>query len=219
MSAESSAPRPLTKDRVLRAALALADEHGIGALTMRRLGTELGVEAMALYKHVANKDEILDGIVELVVGEVELPAEGADWRAAMRMRAESARHVLGRHSWAIGLLESRGSMGPATARYLNAILGSLRGAGFSIEGAVHAFWLIDCFVYGHVIQEANLPFASSSEAGASLAAAPREVTDEFPNLAEVMEHARTSEYSVDTEFEYGMDLILDALERSASPGQ
>ncbi|MDH4346421.1 MAG: TetR family transcriptional regulator, partial [Thermoleophilia bacterium] len=114
----NSPRRPLTKERVLRAAVELADRDGLGALTMRRLGSELGVEAMSLYKHVANKEEILDGIVELVVGEIEIPSEGADWKEAMRRRAISAREVLNRHSWAIGLLEARGSMGPTALRYL-----------------------------------------------------------------------------------------------------
>ena len=157
---EDTSPRPpLTRERVFQAAVDLADRDGLGALTMRRLGAELGVEAMSLYKHVANKEEILDGIVEVVVGEIETPREGADWKEAMRRRAISAREVLGRHSWAIGLLEARGSTGPKALRYLDAILGNLRSAGFSIENAVHAFWLLDSFVYGQVIQETSLPIS------------------------------------------------------------
>ena len=157
MTREDSSPRPpLTTDRVLRAAVDLADREGLGALTMRRLGAELGVEAMSLYKHVANKEAILDGVVELIVGQIEIPSQETHWKEAMRRRAVSARGVLAAHSWAIGLLETRGSMGPATMRYLDAILGNLRSAGFSIQDAVHAFWLLDSYVYGHVIQETTL---------------------------------------------------------------
>ncbi len=123
---------PLTKARVLQAAVDLADREGLGALTMRRLGAELGVEAMSLYKHVANKEAILDGIVELVIGEIEVPTDGTDWKQAMRHRAVSARQVLSRHSWAIGLLEARGSTGPNALHYVDSILGNLRTAGFSI---------------------------------------------------------------------------------------
>ena len=132
---------------------------------MRRLGAELGVEAMSLYKHVANKEAILDGVVELIVGQIEIPSQETPWKKAMRRRAVSARGVLAGHSWAIGLLETRGSMGPATMRYLNAILGNLRSAGFSIEDAVHAFWLLDSYVYGHVIQETTLVTGAHLTAG------------------------------------------------------
>ena len=140
---------------------------------MRRLGAELGVEAMSLYKHVANKEEILDGVVELVVGEIAIPGEGSHWKDAMRQRAISAREVLASHSWAIGLLETRGSMGPAAMRYLDAILGNLRSAGFTIENAVHAFWLLDSYVYGHVIQETTLSRGARSPPRTESAAAVR----------------------------------------------
>jgi len=177
---------------------------------MRRLGAELGVEAMSLYKHVANKEEILDGIVELVVGEIEIPSEGTEWKEAMRRRTVSAREVLSRHSWAIGLLEARGSRGPTARRYLDAILGNLRSAGFSIENAVHAFWVLDCYVYGHVIQETSLAFNSSEELTDSAG------FDEYPHLVEIAQPARRSAYSFDNEFEFGLDLILDALDRAAT---
>jgi AcrR family transcriptional regulator len=183
---------------------------------MRALGAELGVEAMSLYKHVASKDEILDGVVELIVGQIEVPGAGEPWRQAMRRRAESGRHVLRQHSWAIGLLEARGSMGPAGLRYTEAVLGNLRSAGFSLDDAVHAFWLLDSYVYGHVIQETSLAPVSPSEDGAEAkesAAEPATLTD-YPNLVELGERARRSGYSVDREFAYGLDLILDALGRS-----
>ncbi len=205
---------PLTKERILRAAVDLADRQGLGTLTMRRLGTELGVEAMSLYKHVANKDEILNGMVELVIGEIEIPEDDADWKEAMRRRAVSAREVLSRHSWAIGLLEAGASTGPTALRYMDAILGNLLSAGFSVENAAHAFWVLDCYVYGQVIQETSLPFTTSEEmtetAASTLEQAPM---GEFPHLVAMYQHAPKSGYSVDTEFEFGLELILDGLER------
>jgi len=209
---------PLTKTRVLQAAVDLADSEGLDALTMRRLGAKLGVEAMSLYKHVANKDEILDGIVELVVGGIEIPSGEADWKEAMRRRATSAREVLSRHSWAIGLLEARGSTGAAGQRYLDAILGNLRSAGFSIQNAAHAFWLLDSYVYGHVIQETSLRFSTPEEMTDSTRSDPEQITtNEYPHLVELEEHALTSdEFSLDSEFEFGLELILDALERTAT---
>jgi AcrR family transcriptional regulator len=207
-----SPPRaPLTRERILRAAIDVADRHGLAALTMRRLGATLGVEAMALYKHVDGKDAILDGIVELIVGEIEVP-DDRDWRSAMRRRATSARAVLGRHPWAIGLLETRSATGPAALRYLDRTLGSLRAAGFPIEDAGHAFWLLDSFVYGHVLQEANARFRSSQDMARSdawEALAP----EAYPNLAEIVHDASRSEYTIDREFAFGLELILDALAR------
>jgi AcrR family transcriptional regulator len=215
---DDTQPRPrLTRERVLQAAVDLADRDGLGALTMRRLGAELGVEAMSLYKHVANKEEILDGILELVVGEIEVPSEGGDWKEAMRRRAISARTVLGRHSWAIGLLEARGTSGRAALRYLDAILGNLRSAGFSVENAVHAFWLLDCHVYGHVIQETSIAANTSDEVTASARSIVERISpDEYPHLVEAGEHALAFGSSLDGEFEFGLELILDALERTAA---
>jgi AcrR family transcriptional regulator len=205
---------PLTKDRILGTAVDLVDGSGLEALTMRRLGSELGFEAMSLYKHVANKDEILDGMVELVVSRIEIPEEGADWRNAMRRRAVSAREVLGRHSWAIGLLESRGFQGPAAMRYLDAILGNLTSSGFSIENAAHAFWVLDCYVYGQIVQETSIGSSGNDE---STDAAPTfGPASEFPNLAAMYEHAATFGYTFEGEFEFGLELILDGLERYRS---
>lgn len=182
---------------------------------MRRLGAELGVEAMSLYKHVAGKEQILDGIVELVLGEIEFPGEGADWKAAMRERAISAREVFTRHSWSIGLLETRGSTGPTALRYLEAVLGNLRSAGFSIENAAHAFWLLDSYVYGHVIQETGIRRGPTERLTTS--ATPVGLpTEEFPHLAETEEHALASGYSFDREFTFGLALILDAIEQMAT---
>jgi AcrR family transcriptional regulator len=179
---------------------------------MRRLGAELGFEAMALYKHIANKEEILDGMVELVIGEIEIPAEGAEWKEAMRRRAISAREVLSRHSWAIGLLEARDSRGPAVLRYLNAVLGNLRSAGFSMENAAHAFSLLDSYVYGQVIQETSWPASTPEESSASPTLDPDTMV-EYPHLVAMYEHATTFGYTFDGEFEFGLDLILEGLER------
>ena len=205
---------PLSRERVLRVAVAFADESGIASLTMRKLGEALGVEAMSLYNHVANKDELLDGMVDLVFSEIDLPSGGADWKTAMRERAVSARHALSRHPWAIGLMESRTSPGPATLRHHDRVIGSVRDAGFSIEMAAHAFSVLDSYIYGFALQEASLPFDSAEEtaevAQMILAQFPR---DEYPHLAELtVEHVLQPGYDYGNEYEFGLDLILDGLE-------
>lgn len=208
---------PLTKERILGAAVDLADQEGLGALTMRRLGAELGFEAMSLYKHVANKEGILDGMVELIVGQIVIPEPGADWREAMSRRAISAREVLSQHSWVIGLLEARDSSGPAVMAYRNAILGSLMSADFPIEYAAHAFWLLDCYIYGQVIQETSMAPSTPEDPTESPPPAPDQTTmDEYPHLLAMYEHAQTFGYTFDGEFEFGLELILDGLERYRS---
>lgn len=153
-----AAREPLSTERVLRAALELADSGGTDGLTMRGLGQELGVEAMSLYKHVANKDAILDGIVDLVVGEIALPSPGDDWKQSMRRRGISAHEVLLRHPWACRLLMSRPNVGPAMLRYVDSTVGTLRQAGFSIELADHAWNAMDSHVYGFTLQKLTFPF-------------------------------------------------------------
>src|ERR1039457_6094500 len=140
---ETKPRRSLTRDRVLLGGVAFADENGIASLSMRKLGEAVGVEAMSLYNHVANKDALLDGMVDLVFGEIVLPSGGADWKAAMRERAPSARQALRRHPWAIALMSTRTSPGPATLRHHDAVIGSLRAGGFSIPMAAHAFSALD----------------------------------------------------------------------------
>src|SRR2546428_12485454 len=167
---------PLSRERVLRAAAALADESGIDSLTMRKLGDALGAEAMSLYNHVANKDDVLDGMVDLVFSEIGLPSGGTDWKTAMRQRAISAREVLSRHRWAIGLMESRSSPGSATLRHHDAVIGSLRNRGFSIEMAAHAFSALDSYIYGFALQEASLPF----ETGEETAELAQTIMQQFP---------------------------------------
>src|SRR5215212_7115039 len=203
----------LTRERVMHAAVAFADERGIESLTMRKLGQALGVEAMSLYNHVANKDELLDGMVDIVFGEVGLPAGDVDWKTAMRRRAVSARHVLSRHRWAIGLMESRTSPGPATLRHHDAVIGCLRGAGFSVAMAAHAFSLLDSYIYGFALQEATLPFDTAEQTAevAEMILSSLQ-PDEYPHLTELaVEHVLQPGYSYGNEFEFGLDLILDGL--------
>ena len=205
----------LTRDRVLHAAMALADAGGLETLTMRPLGQELGVGPMALYRHVANKEDIMDGIVDLVFGEIAVPAPGADWRAAMRDRAISLRDALMRHRWAIGLMESRRNPGPANLRHHDAVIGSLRAAGFDMAMAAHAYSLLDGYIYGFALTKMSLPFENTSdiaEVAEMLAPFP---LNAYPNLAAfITEHAMQPGYDYGDEFEYGLDLILDGLERA-----
>ena len=215
---EAAARRaPLSRDQVLQAAVALADEGGVGALSMRRLGQVLGVEAMSLYNHVAGKGDLLDGMIDVVFGEIGLPPAVGGWKSAMRARALSARAVLGRHRWAIGLMESRKTPGPATLRHHDAVLGCLRGAGFSIELTAHAYSLLDSYIYGFALQEASLPFGSPEEtAQGANEIAGQMPAGEYPYLAELATtHILQPGYQYGSEFEIGLDLILDALERTA----
>jgi len=206
---------PLSRERVLAAAVALADAGGIESLSMRKLGQDLGVEAMSLYNHVTNKDEILDAIMDIVVGEIEFPSNEADWKPAMRLRAISARAAFQRHPWAAGLMDSRVNPGPAALGYYDSVLRTLRQAGFSIEMAAHAFSVMDSYIYGFIHQELGLPFDSGEEAAEVAEAMVAQMpTDEYPYLTEMaVEHAMQPGYDFADEFEYGLDLILDALER------
>ncbi len=206
---------PLNKDRVLRAALAIADSGGIGSLTIRSLAEELGVKPMAVYHHVTNKDEILDGLVDLVFAEIEQPSPEGEWRAEIRKRSSSAREVLGRHPWSIGLMESRKSPGPATLRHHDATIATLRAGGFSVAMTAHAYALLDAFVYGFALQEASLPFEGPD--GAAAVAEPIMAlmgSGEYPHLVELAtEHALLPGYDFADEFEFGLDLVLDGLAR------
>jgi AcrR family transcriptional regulator len=209
---------PLSRELVLRTALAIADRGGLESLSMRKLGQELGVEAMALYYHFANRDEIVDGIVDLVFGEIDLPPDGADWRRAMRQRAISLRDALLRHRWAVGLMESRRNPGPANLRHHDAVIGSLRAGGFDMAMAAHAYSLLDAYIYGFALTKMNLPFDATTDiaemAGSMLEPFP---LGEYPNLADfITEHAMKPGYDFADEFEYGLDVILDGLDRVAS---
>jgi AcrR family transcriptional regulator len=213
----SSKERPtLSRERVLSGAIALADEGGVGALTIRSLAEYLGVKPMSLYYYVANKSEILDAIVDVVFSEIDLPSVAADWRSEIHLRATSARRVLRRHSWAIGLLESRSTPGPATLRHHDAMLGTLREAGFSVEMTAHAYAVIDSYVYGFALQEAALPF-DGPENVADLAAPMigQFSAGQYPHLVELAtQYILQPGYDFGDEFDFGLNLILDALSRS-----
>jgi AcrR family transcriptional regulator len=206
---------------VILEAVALADEHGIGTLTMRRLADRLLVEPMSLYHHVANKDEILDAMVDVVFREIDLPSPHVEWKTAMRDRATSARNALRRHPWAVGRMESRANPGPATLRHHDAVIGCLRNAGLTIELTAHAFSAIDSYLYGFAMQELNLPF-STPEESAQMAVTFLEQfpAQEFPHLAELtINHVLKPGYNYGHEFQYGLELILEGLERARTGHQ
>jgi AcrR family transcriptional regulator len=203
---------PLSRERVLHAALEIADAGGIGSLTIRSLAQALGVQPMSVYHHVANKEQILDGIVDLVFAEMDLPSPEGEWRAEVRRRCESARAVLRRHPWAIGLLETRTSPGPATMKHHDANIAIFRAGGFSIALTAHAYALIDSYVYGFALQEASLPFDDSNLA--EVAAPMMEMFRDggYPHMVELAtEHVLKPGYDFGEEFGFGLDLILDGL--------
>lgn len=207
---------PLSRERVLSGALAVADTGGVAALTIRTLALELGVKPMSVYHHVANKDEILDGIVDLVFSEIELPSDDGDWRSQMHRRAVSARRVLRRHPWSIQLLQSRISPGPATLRHHDAVIGCLRGAGFSVQLTAHAFALIDSYVFGFALSETSLPINGPDTVADVAGPMMQQVSaDAYPHLIEfAVEHILKPGYDFGLEFEFGLSLILDGISRS-----
>jgi AcrR family transcriptional regulator len=206
---------PLSRDRILRSALAVADEGGLDGVTIRSLAQRLGAKPMSVYHYVANKDEILDGLVDLVFAEIDLPEPTGDWRAQMTRRARSAIDVLGRHSWSIGLLESRTTPGPATLKHHDATIAALRAGGFSIEQTAHAYAVLDAYTYGFAVQLSSLPFEGpdgAADVAESIMAAM--AAGEYPHLAEFAEqHALQPGYDFADEFEFGLDLVLDGLAR------
>ena len=209
---------PVSRARAVKLAVELADAGGLAEVTMRRLAEELGVEAMSLYHHVPNKDAILDGMIDLVFAEIELPSATIDWRIAMRRRAESVRATLLRHRWAIALMESRRTPGPANLAHHDAVLGCLRGAGFSIELTAHAYALLDSYVYGFVHTELNLPFQTSEQTQTVAAEIfERLPPGAFPHLVELAtQHVLKPGYAYGNEFAFGLELILDGLEHAAA---
>jgi AcrR family transcriptional regulator len=205
----------LSRERILRAAVAVADERGIESLTMRAVGERLGFEGMSLYYYVANKDELLDGMVDLVYGEIELPSGEADWKTAMGHVATSLHEALSRHRWAITLMETRTRPGPANLQHHDSVLRTFREAGFSIKQATHAFSVLDSYISGFALQQLTLPFDTSEE----LAEAAENIlaqfpAHEYPHLAEtITQHVTKSGYDYANEFKVGLDLILDGIER------
>ena len=208
--------RRLSRERVLNAAVAHADANGLEALSMRTLAEMLDVAPMTLYRHVANKDDLIDAMVDVVFSEIGVPAGGSDWKSAMRRRAIAVRDGLLRHPWAVGLMESRRTPGPANLRHHDAVIGRLRAAGFDVATAAHAYSLLDSYIYGFALTKINLPFDTTEQVGAvaqtMLEPFP---ANEYPNLVEFLsEHVLKPGYDHGNEFEYGLDLILEGLDQA-----
>jgi AcrR family transcriptional regulator len=204
---------PLTRDRIVATAVALADADGLAKLSMRSIAAELGVEAMSLYHHVRGKEALLDAMVDVVFGEFHDPVAGGDWRAELRRRSQSGREAMKRHRWAIGLMDSRTTPGPQSLHHHDAMLGCLRGAGFDLEMTGHAFALLDAHLYGFVVQELALPFEGEEELadlGAGILGALPE--GELVHFREyTLERALQPGYSFAPEFDWGLELVLDGL--------
>jgi AcrR family transcriptional regulator len=210
---EPSSRAPLSREQVLRAAVDLADASGLESLSMRELGRRLGVQAMSLYNHVANKDAVLDGMMDLVVGEIELSAQEADWQQFMRLRAESALKAFRRHPWATALIDSRLGGGPGRLHYFESVIRVLRQAGFSTELAARAFSLTDSYIYGFCRQSVNVASAQSGHTNVAEEFLDALPAREYPYLAELAAmQAATPGYDEKSDFEFGLTLILNGLQ-------
>ena len=207
---------PLTRERVLKAALKLADDGGFHSLSMRKVASKLRVEAMSLYNHVAGKEDIVDGLVDIVFSEIEVATPGTvDWKTAMRDRAISVRTTLNRHRWAVGLMEGRMNPGPANIANHNAVMGCLREGGFGFRDAVHAYSVMDAYIYGFALQEKGLPFDAPEETGDVMRRQSENVPSmaDYPYLVETAIELEKAGYDYEVEFLFGLDLILDGIER------
>ena len=200
----------------MKTAVALADREGLESVSIRKLADELGSGAMSLYHYVPNKEQLLDGIVDIVFSEIEPPSTDVDWKTAMRERAISTRDALRRHPWAIGLMEGRTNHGPANLRLHDAVLGCLRAAGFSLEMTVHAYSVQDAYIYGFALQEQDMSPESADDFAAEAQRQMRDyeaVLAEYPHLVEVVGgHVAKAGYDYATEFLFGLDLILAGLD-------
>src|SRR3954468_20830282 len=208
---------PLSKERVLETSVTLADRHGIEWLSMRKLADELSVAAMSLYYHLPHKGALIDGMIDIVFSEIEPPSLEVDWKTAVRRRAVSTREALNRHRWAGGRMEGRTDHGPANLRLHDAVLGCLRAAGFSIEMTVHAYSVQDAYIYGFALQETDM---SSETADDFAAEAQRQMHEyeavlaDYPHVVEVVGgYVAKAGYDYATEYLFGLDLILDGLDR------
>jgi len=205
---------PLARELVLHTALMMVDEGGIESLSMRLLGAKLGVEAMSLYNHVKNKEEILDGVLDLVIEEITVPSEAADWRSAMTERAVSALGAFNRHRWACALIESRVSASTSRLRYFDTIIGTLHRAGFSLELAAHAFSILDCYIYGFGLQNSSMVSNSDASYETQAETFHKNIPAEsYPYLTNLTELIMRTGYDEKADFEFGLKLILDGLER------
>ena len=214
MSTSDTAPQiPLSRERILVAAIHLADTGGLESLSMRKVAQELGVQAMSLYNHVANKDDLLDGIVDIVIGEIEVPDLGVDWQMAMRRRANSAHDVLLRHPWATTPIVSRINVGPAMLRYIDATLGCLCEAGFSFELVDRAWNAIDSHIYGFTLQELNFPIETTEYAKVAQDYIPNIPANTYPYMNRLTYHIIDGHYDGIADFNFGLELILDGLNK------
>ncbi len=204
---------PLSRERILQRALQLADENGLDALSMRKLAQALDVKAMSLYNHIANRDDVIDGMVDSVVSEIEVPQLGDDWKKVMRRRAISAYKVLLLHPWATMPLVSRVNVGPAMLQYVDSTLGCLREAGFSYEMADHVQNALDSHIYGYTLQELNYPFEAADYSAVAAEYLPQIPADRYPHINNLARQVIQSDYDGLHDFEFGLDLILDGLER------
>lgn len=211
---------PLSRERILRGAMDVADAGGASALTIRSVAERLDVKPMALYHHVQNKDEILDGLLDLVFGEIDLPELDRPWRAEVEKTASSARRALRAHPWAIVLLQGGTSPGPATLRHHDAMIGVLRGAGLSVRDTAHAYALLDSYVYGFALSEAALPInGPESVAEVATSMIERHPLDGYPHLLEFSaQHILRADYDFGEEFDFGLGVLLDGLERLLEQG-
>ncbi len=213
MSPGTKAPTQLSRDRIIRTAVAVADKGGLDRLSMREVAQELGSAPMSLYRHLSNKDDLLDGMVDVVFSEMYAPAIAGDWKPELRRRGISAREALRRHPWAVGQMEGRMHPGPASARHHNATMGCLREAGFPFRHAVHAYNLLDSYTYGFALQENTLPFETPEQSAEMAKATIADLGSTYPYLVEVMDEFDKKGFDHTEEFEFGLNLILDGLER------
>lgn len=209
-----SAPRraPLSRDRILRAAVKLADKHGLDALSMRTLAEALKVGVMSLYNHVANKDELLDEMVDVVMGDITWPTDG-EWKTALRARATATLAVMTAHRWAPMLVVSRITIGPNRLRYIDRTLGTLREAGFSWYEADRAWNAMDNYIFGFALQQQHFPVNPDEYAAAAAAFLPMLPADRYPYMHGLSALVAEGKHDGTLEFAFGLDLILDGLER------
>lgn len=207
----------LNRDRIVRAAVTVADRGGFDRLSMRALAQSLGTAPMSLYRHVVNKEDLLDGMVDIVFSEMYVPVVGGDWKTELRKRGVSAREALRRHPWAVGIMETRMHPGPASADHHNATMGCLREAGFRFRETVHAYNLLDAYTYGFALQEKTIPFQTPEESAEMAKTTVGERGPEYPYLAEVIVEFAKKGYDYTEEFEFGLDFILNGLERLVDP--
>lgn len=213
MAPQPKARRPLSRDRILRAALALADEGGIEAISMRELGRRLGFEAMSLYNHVANKADLLDGILELAVAEMEPPSPEGGWDEAIRASAVSVYRALRRHPWASGMLMDAQRVNPTRMAYMDALLGRLRGAGFSAETTYHAYHILDAHIFGFSLWQAGHSFAADDLPTLAADFLAKHPLDGYPHLLEHFHQHVSGDLDDVSAFEFSLDLMLDGLRR------